>query len=88
MATPTPTTRPTTTACGWCAAEREPAGTGPNGPDNPFDLHALWRAYRACRRGKRHSRDTQRYEIRLLDFCEHKPSECVLKDIQAVFEAA
>ncbi|MDP4029238.1 MAG: RNA-directed DNA polymerase [Gallionella sp.] len=34
---------------------------------NPFGLFALWRAYRACRKGKRTTRDTQRYEARLLD---------------------
>lgn len=33
----------------------------------PFGLHALWRAYRACRKGKRKSRDTQAYEASLLD---------------------
>ncbi|WP_296676030.1 reverse transcriptase domain-containing protein [Rhodoferax sp.] len=32
-----------------------------------FGLHALWRAYRACRKGKRTSRDTQAYEANLLD---------------------
>ena len=36
-------------------------------PDGPFGLRALWRAYRACRKGKRKARDTQRYEARLLD---------------------
>lgn len=55
-----------------CEAEREPAGhfkksgrTPP--PVAPFGLHALWRAYRACRKGKRTSRDTQAYEANLLD---------------------
>lgn len=55
-----------------CEAEREPAGKHPK-PDQqpppvaPFGLHALWRAYRACRKGKRASRDTQAYEANLLD---------------------
>lgn len=34
---------------------------------DPFDFAALWRAYRACRKGKRNTRETQRYEARLLD---------------------
>jgi hypothetical protein len=59
-----------------CVAEREPAGTGkghlPPKPAEPFGLAAfglaaIWRAYRACRQGKRHTRETQRYEARLLD---------------------
>lgn len=53
-----------------CVAEREPAGRRRgNGSDDPsaFGLHALWRAYRACRKGKRKTRDTRRYEARLLD---------------------
>jgi hypothetical protein len=33
----------------------------------PFGLHALWRAYRVCRKGKRSSRDTQAYEASLLE---------------------
>lgn len=33
----------------------------------PFGLHALWRAYKACRKGKRTARDTQAYEASLLD---------------------
>jgi RNA-directed DNA polymerase len=55
-----------------CEAEREPAGHlkqpdhAPS-PVAPFGLHALWRAYRACRKGKRTSRDTQAYEASLLD---------------------
>jgi hypothetical protein len=55
-----------------CEAEREPAGHS-NKTDHqppqvaPFGLHALWRAYRACRKGKRASRDTQAYEASLLD---------------------
>jgi hypothetical protein len=61
MATPTPTIRPITTTFASCVAEREPAG------DEVFGFHALWRAYQACRRGKRNTRDTQRYEARLLD---------------------
>jgi len=36
-------------------------------PVAPFGLHALWRAYRVCRKGKRASRDTQAYEASLLD---------------------
>lgn len=36
-------------------------------PMAPFGLHALWRAYKACRKGKRASRDTQAYEASLLD---------------------
>lgn len=64
----TTTTRPTTTGSVSCAAERESAGDG-RGRDGggPFSLLALWRAYRACRRGKRKARDTQGYEARLLD---------------------
>lgn len=49
-------TRPTTTSFVLCAAERE-----------PFGLKAVWRAYKACRSGKRTARDTQAYEARLLD---------------------
>ncbi len=57
-----------------CEAERErtgkPAGQGvPQVP--PFGLHALWRAYRACRKGKRSSRDTQAYEASLLNKLVH-----------------
>lgn len=33
----------------------------------PFGLHALWRAYKVCRKGKRAARDTQGYESRLPD---------------------
>jgi hypothetical protein len=55
-----------------CEAEREPAGKKPRSdrlPPQvaPFGLHALWQAYRACRKGKRASRDTQAYEASLLD---------------------
>ncbi|MDX8389073.1 MAG: reverse transcriptase domain-containing protein [Mariprofundaceae bacterium] len=32
-----------------------------------FDFESVYRAYIACRRGKRMSRNTQRYEVRLLD---------------------
>jgi RNA-directed DNA polymerase len=64
-ATPTPTTRPTTTRLAWCEAEREPAGHLPGA--TPLGLRQLWRAYRACRKGKRQARDTQAYEARLLD---------------------
>ncbi len=67
MATPMPTTRPTPTTSGLCAAESGAAGTGLAGPVRMFDLQALSQAYQACRRGKRQSRDTQRYEARLLD---------------------
>lgn len=59
-----------------CEAEREPAGHSPESdqpppPVAPFGLHALWRAYRACRKGKRASRDTQAYEANLLDKLVH-----------------
>lgn len=60
-----PTIRPITTRLGSCVAEREPAG-GKNGQE-VFGLSALWKAYRACRKGKRNTRDTQRYETGLLD---------------------
>jgi hypothetical protein len=54
-----------------CVAEREPAGVAEGNslpkPVETFGLAALWRAYRACRKGKRHTRETQRYEARLLD---------------------
>ena len=59
MATITPTTRATTTPCGWCAAESDSAGA--------FSLRAVDQAYRACRRRKRGARETQRYELRWLD---------------------
>ncbi len=35
--------------------------------DSVFSLRALWRAWRACRQGKRQARVAQRYETRLLD---------------------
>lgn len=55
-----------------CEAEREPAGKKSQSdrsppPVAPFGLHALWRAYKACRKGKRAARDTQAYEASLLD---------------------
>lgn len=58
-----------------CEAEREHAGLSLKQPKTvqqpppvaSFGLHALWRAYRACRKGKRKSRDTQAYEASLLD---------------------
>ena len=59
MATTTPTTRATTTPCGWCAAESDNAGV--------FSFRSLYQAYRACRRGKRGARATQRHELWLLD---------------------
>lgn len=55
----TPTIRPTTTTCGWCAADR---GTG-----GPVSFRDLYTAYAACRRGKRQARNTVAYEARLLD---------------------
>lgn len=81
-ATPTPTTRPTTTSSVLCVAEREQAGQPPRAANSsahasaglapephahPFGLKAVWRAYQACRRGKRTARDTQAYEAHLLD---------------------
>jgi RNA-directed DNA polymerase len=57
--------------CVLCVAERESAGgrdgAMPSPVDGPFGLAALWRAYRACRKGKAKARDTQRYEAGLLD---------------------
>lgn len=58
-----------------CEAESEPAGQivntlsrqNPRAPHPPLGLRDLWRAYRACRRGKRQARDTQAYEASLLD---------------------
>ena len=56
-----------------CEAERDSAGASKPKPARrpppvaPFGLHALWKAYRACRKGKRKARDTQAYEARLLD---------------------
>lgn len=61
-------TRPTTTSFVLCAAEREhAAGQPPHSAPSPFGLKAVWRAYQACRRGKRTARDTQAYEAHLLD---------------------
>lgn len=45
--------------CVSCAVESDAAGV--------FSFAALYRAYRACRRRKRHTRDALRYEARLLD---------------------
>lgn len=39
----------------------------PRGNPAILSLLALWRAYRACRKGKRQTRDTQAYEAKLLD---------------------
>lgn len=58
METITSTTRTMPTGFGWCAAESESAG---------FDLHALYNAWLACRRGKRNTRNALVYESRLLD---------------------
>lgn len=60
MATTTGTTRATTTGSGWGAAEtatREPI----------FTQGSLWPTWGACRKGKRSSRDAQRYDQHLLD---------------------
>jgi hypothetical protein len=59
MATPTTTTATTPTTFVSCAAESDAAP--------PFGFAALYRAWRACRRGKRGTRKAQRYEIGLLD---------------------
>jgi hypothetical protein len=59
MATPTTTIRATTITFGSCAAESEKAGV--------FNFASLYRAYCACRRRKRHTRNAQRYEAALLD---------------------
>lgn len=70
MATPSPTTRPTTTTFVSCVADREPAGQHRAAPaitEPVFSLRALWRAWRACQRGKRQARVAQRYHARLLD---------------------
>lgn len=57
--------------CGWCAAERDDAGadrrSGGQDSATPFTFAALYRAWQACRRGKRGTRKAQRYETRLLD---------------------
>ena len=39
----------------------------PRGNPAILSLLALWRVYRACRKGKRQTRDTQAYEAKLLD---------------------
>lgn len=62
MATPTTTTATTTTTFGWCAAE-----SGAAHAPHVFGFAALYRAWQACRRGKRGTRKAQRYEIGLLD---------------------
>jgi RNA-directed DNA polymerase len=59
MATTTTTIRATTTTFVSCAAE--------SGRADAFSFAALYRAYQACRRRKRGTRNAQRYEIRLLD---------------------
>ncbi|MBN9367652.1 MAG: hypothetical protein J0H59_11545 [Comamonadaceae bacterium] len=66
--TTTTTTRPIPTRFAWCEAESEhTAGQPPGAAPPPWGLRHLWRAYRACRKGKRQARDTQVYESRLLD---------------------
>ena len=74
MATPTPTIRPIPTTFDSCVAEREPTGEpcaqGGSDPDT-LGLQALWRAYLACRKGKRNTRDAQQYESHLLDGLVH-----------------
>jgi hypothetical protein len=76
MATRTTTIRTTTTTFGWCAAV--PPGILPPGTfvhpctsesesAGVFDFAHLYTAYRQCRRRKRHTRNAQRYEVRLLD---------------------
>lgn len=60
MATPTTTTAATTTTFVSCAAESDTAPA-------VFGFAALYRAWQACRRGKRGTRKAQRYETRLLD---------------------
>jgi len=44
----------------WFAAESESVTT-------MFDFASVYQAYKACRRGKRSSHNTQRYEVNLLD---------------------
>ncbi len=63
MATST-TTATTTTAFASCAAESDPARAAAG---HPFGFAALYRAWLACRRGKRGTRKAQRYEMGLLD---------------------
>jgi RNA-directed DNA polymerase len=59
MATTTPTIRTTTTTFVSCAAE--------SGRADAFSFRSLYRAWLACRKRKRGTRNAQRYEIRLLD---------------------
>ncbi|MBI4740916.1 MAG: RNA-directed DNA polymerase [Betaproteobacteria bacterium] len=64
MATSTTTTATTTTAFASCAAESDPARAA---AEHPFGFAALYRAWLACRRGKRGTRKAQRYEMGLFD---------------------
>ena len=66
MATPTTTTATTTTTFAWCARESDAPPVPPCAPP-VFGFVALYRAWQACRRGKRGTRKAQRYGIRLLD---------------------
>ena len=70
MGTPT-TIGAIPTGCGCCAAECDDAGAdrriGGQDSATPFTFAALYRAWQACRRGKRGTRKAQRYETRLLD---------------------
>ncbi|QEP43796.1 RNA-directed DNA polymerase [Ectothiorhodospiraceae bacterium BW-2] len=59
MATPTTTTVPTLTVCGWFVAESDTRVA--------FDYSSLYHAWLACRRRKRRSPQAQRYEVYLLD---------------------
>lgn len=63
MEMPTTTTEATINTFVSCAAERDSACTA----RHPFGFAELYRAYRACRRGKRSTRKAQRYELTLLD---------------------
>ena len=65
MATPTTTTATTVTTFGSCAVESDEAHAA-----YVFGFAALYRAWQACRRGKRGTRKAQRYETRLLDRLE------------------
>ncbi len=71
MVTSTTTIGAIPTGRGWCAAERDDAGadhrSGGQVSATPFTFAALYRAWQACRRGKRGTRKAQRYETRLLD---------------------
>ena len=57
---------------GWFARDSEIA--------DPFTFAAVWRAYLACRRGKRHSSSAQRYEMngleRIMDTANALQSRC------------